>query len=227
MADITLSQNIEQLLQEWIEAERNGIRFPVPLDAAPSTGFFLAMLALSKLNEASRQVSIGDNGSFCKLFQKVHEVEKWRRDFAMPSKHHHDILIEMCDAINVSIVHSQGIELPMPPNGHIYFLLDAEASLVKIGWSTNWRQRTGSITAAHPRKLTVIKLISAESQKEETDFHRRYKKYRVNGEWFELTGKLKEFLGNAAVGRQSLPRDLLPELDALAQSGVRQAYIGE
>jgi hypothetical protein len=196
MSDIIVSikNDISDLLDQWLNAERNGEQFPVPFDSYPEYGFTNALLALSRINELSRKVKTGEKEAFRRLSRKVYEIEVWRRSFVMQSETHHNILIEMCDAVRCSINHSQSISPTKPLNGHVYFLFDREVNIVKIGWSTDWMSRVSTIRGSYPRGLEVVKIIESTSSKLESDFHKKFKVYRLNGEWFKNEGKLNSFL---------------------------------
>jgi hypothetical protein len=76
---------------------------------------------------------------------------------------------------------------PLGPDeyGHVYVV--GFADYVKIGWSENVRRRLFDLQKYAPEKLVLYKLIPAR-QEIEGILHRRFKYYRLHGEWFALTG---------------------------------------
>lgn len=69
--------------------------------------------------------------------------------------------------------------------GYIYFL--AGDGLVKIGFTTNLKERVRSISRMSPRKLNLIARLRG-TQRNEDELHGMLKKYRQHGEWFRLEG---------------------------------------
>jgi hypothetical protein len=235
MTTSIVQQDVAQMLDRWIEAEQSGDQFPVPFDTHPEEGFFFSLLALSEINELSRGIHWVDKSACIRLRSKIGEIEKWRRKFAMPSAAHHDILIEMCDATRLSIYHApKSLSKSESGGGHVYFLMDREVGTVKIGWSTDYAGRIKSISGGHARPLKLLKLVRAKNSKKETEFHRQFKEYRLNGEWFRVEGKLKKFL-QADIDRstatiredEDLKAEYLPALDNLLGRVDRQQWIGE
>ncbi|MFA6074195.1 MAG: GIY-YIG nuclease family protein [Candidatus Woesearchaeota archaeon] len=84
-------------------------------------------------------------------------------------------------------------EIIRKTNKSVYFLLDVENNLVKIGSSFKPKDRIKHIHKIAGRKL-VLKLVIDGSSKKESELHKKYKKYNHHGEWFNVDGELKEFL---------------------------------
>jgi len=75
----------------------------------------------------------------------------------------------------------------------VYFLLDDEAGLVKIGYTTHLAGRTGELSRALGRPLTLI-MQTPGGKSREAEIHDDWAEYRHSGEWFRFTGALKEAL---------------------------------
>ena len=75
----------------------------------------------------------------------------------------------------------------------IYFIGNREYQLVKIGFSTYPEDRMKQLQTGCPFELELFGVIKG-SVKEEKTLHRKYSKYRINGEWFKIDGELKDYL---------------------------------
>ena len=75
----------------------------------------------------------------------------------------------------------------------IYFI-KSESGHVKIGHTDNdIESRLYMLQNGNPFKLTVLKTIDADSL-QETLIHRKFKKYRCEGEWFLLNQEILEYI---------------------------------
>ena len=77
------------------------------------------------------------------------------------------------------------------PTGHVYFL--RANNTVKIGFSTNLSERLRNIRTGCPEKVRLVKVV-AGTMKTERMYHDRYAEYRLDGEWFDLRGRLAKYL---------------------------------
>lgn len=77
------------------------------------------------------------------------------------------------------------------PTGHVYFL--RAGNTVKIGFSTNLSERLRNIRTGCPEKVRLVKVV-AGTMKTERMYHDRYAEYRLDGEWFDLRGRLAKYL---------------------------------
>ncbi len=75
--------------------------------------------------------------------------------------------------------------------GYVYFF--RAGNVVKIGFSNNPRERSRSLQTACSEKAFMVKFIRGTVRKER-EFHKRYAEYRLNGEWFDLRGRLAKYL---------------------------------
>lgn len=78
------------------------------------------------------------------------------------------------------------------PKAFVYFLDDGE--FIKIGKAKNVQHRVLSIQTGNARKLIVKYLIPCKSEKSafevEAILHHLYERYRMEGEWFDIKGKI-------------------------------------
>ena len=77
--------------------------------------------------------------------------------------------------------------------GHVYFFQKGRRQIVKIGYSGDHAERMGSLQQATPDRLRLIATLPG-SRSVEAELHRRFRQYKVTGEWFRLEGELAEFV---------------------------------
>jgi len=76
------------------------------------------------------------------------------------------------------------------PGGVVYFLRCGETGPVKIGWSGSMTlSRIRSLQTAHYEDLTVIGYIVG-GRSVEGAWHKRFRLFRIRGEWFEPAPEL-------------------------------------
>ena len=66
---------------------------------------------------------------------------------------------------------------------NIYFIKDS-SGLIKIGSAINVKKRLKTLQIGNPNKLSIIKIINNVNKSEEIKLHKKFKKYRIKGEWF-------------------------------------------
>lgn len=70
----------------------------------------------------------------------------------------------------------------------VYFVSDGD--FMKIGCAASLPNRMKELQTGNPRKLKAVFVINAKNQNEarklEGFLHKKFNKYRVNGEWFRL-----------------------------------------
>lgn len=76
-------------------------------------------------------------------------------------------------------------------NGYVYFFRAGNA--VKIGFSTNLRERASKLQTTCPERAFMAKFVKG-TPRTERDFHKRFAEYRLSGEWFDLRGRLAKYL---------------------------------
>lgn len=75
----------------------------------------------------------------------------------------------------------------------VYFLHAMGTDLVKVGWTRSLPHRIRSLSTGCPHKLRLLAIIPG-SIEQELELHRSLAPYRKNGEWFELTHPVREWL---------------------------------
>jgi hypothetical protein len=257
MSHDIVSTNIEQLLEGWIEAERNGVQFPVPFDMAwPMAGYsrkdsakrYLPKTSADKLFHVSRietsgrpkdliHLSIDGLKHLCLMADT--EQGATIRDYFIRSEEKWKLVQQ----VNPQL--AQEIELQTLKNEGAR--LEAQRSQIDLQL-VQFRHLVTS-TMPEPLQQKILgyneiktveyrdRTITPDGERHEgvgiTYVQKRYgfKSTKAAWEWLEsvgcgrLSGHWESQL--AAVERQSLPIDLLGRLDELAQSGVRQPYLGE
>lgn len=81
----------------------------------------------------------------------------------------------------------------------VYFILDAKSNAVKIGVSHSVTERMIDVQVGNPNKLKVIAVITLRDSEQgdiEGELHRRFRHFRMRGEWFRYEGELKSFIEN-------------------------------
>lgn len=65
----------------------------------------------------------------------------------------------------------------------VYFI-GAETGPIKIGIAVNPENRLKGLQTSHHEKLAILATVSGDLDTEKA-YHRRFKRYRIKGEWFE------------------------------------------
>lgn len=80
--------------------------------------------------------------------------------------------------------------------GYVYFIIGEKTQLVKIGKAKDAWKRLAGLQVGSPDKLTMLlrTSLSTDVFALEHDFHTRFAKYRVHGEWFEFGAGIKQFI---------------------------------
>lgn len=73
----------------------------------------------------------------------------------------------------------------------VYFI--GTRLFVKIGYTTNVWRRLSDLDAMSPFRLRVLLLARGDFY-EEREFHTRFAKQSIRGEWFRHNGKLADFI---------------------------------
>lgn len=72
-------------------------------------------------------------------------------------------------------------------DGFIYLVKDNASNRIKIGITTNHKDRLRSLNTMVPYGITTIAVFQSGRYEElEKEVHEKYKDKRKNGEWFEL-----------------------------------------
>lgn len=194
MAADIIESTIQDLVSTWMNGAKEEIRIGNVFDGDPRSSFLFAMGVLAEVNDRGRRAK--SVSEFSRLWAIVAELEKWRKRTAFEMAIQHNIVIEMCDAVQVSLDYSQNIETKKKRDGSgsVYFLLNPKTGLVKIGWTVDVYSRSKTLESQSGVGLKLLGFIRADSMKAETEMHRRFKKLRVKGEWFSFKDELKSFI---------------------------------
>ena len=90
----------------------------------------------------------------------------------------------------------------------VYFILHRKYNAVKIGYTSDIDKRISDFRASCPVHSDIKLLFWFDgNQKEEAEFHRRFRIYRLDGEWFALEDELKAFVEeNITIMRKQVSR---------------------
>lgn len=75
----------------------------------------------------------------------------------------------------------------------IYFIGNTEHKICKIGRSKEIHRRIIALQTANPYDLEILK-TSSSKYLQEREYHKKFKKYLMRGEWFRLEGELEEYI---------------------------------
>lgn len=80
------------------------------------------------------------------------------------------------------------------PKSYVYFVSDSRA--IKIGKAVNPDKRLLELQTGNPNALKILYLIPCKTQKSAHDIesflHRVYKMFKMEGEWFDLIGRIHD-----------------------------------
>ncbi len=77
--------------------------------------------------------------------------------------------------------------------GHVYFLKNGRRKLIKIGFSSDHVSRIQNIQSSTPDHVKLLATLPG-NRALEAELHKRFAKYRVQGEWFRVEGALADYL---------------------------------
>lgn len=83
------------------------------------------------------------------------------------------------------------------PCGYVYFITWGENNPVKIGWSRVLESRLKTLQTSFPYDLEIRKVLPADSEQLEAQLHRYLANYRMRGEWFRQSGRVKSVMESA------------------------------
>lgn len=89
----------------------------------------------------------------------------------------------------------------------IYFILSEETGLVKIGKAKNPEERLKTLVVGCPGSMKLIAVFDSVFGIERA-LHRKFAKYRRNGEWFEFSLEVKKWIWRAFLGEKVWNEDM-------------------
>lgn len=112
----------------------------------------------------------------------------------------------------------------------IYFIEAVGTPYVKIGRTrTSVKSRMSALATGCPYPLQVVRLIAINQKREskiEKQLHRKFKKFRSQGEWFAVTAdQIIEAIHAIVKVRHNLPPQSFAEY--LAEQVERRGFIGD
>lgn len=75
----------------------------------------------------------------------------------------------------------------------IYFIQASKSKLIKIGCTSNVRQRVWDLRRSFPEDINILK-ITKGSFKDETEIHKKFKSLNEYNEWFHPDKDLLDFI---------------------------------
>lgn len=105
----------------------------------------------------------------------------------------------------------------------VYFVYCA--GRIKIGYTTDIRNRMAGLASSSPAPITLLLTIPGNEQ-DEARYHRMFASDRVHLEWFRLSYGLREFL-DSHFDPETFPLLFEAECDHLEASRETTAYISE
>jgi hypothetical protein len=82
--------------------------------------------------------------------------------------------------------------------GFIYFVRAGRTNAVKIGYAANPEDRVRELQCASPHQLHLLGYMPG-SKFDEADWHRRFGKERIRGEWFTLSFNLRSAINELSI----------------------------
>lgn len=99
---------------------------------------------------------------------------------------------------------------PTDTGSGVYFVSNADQSLVKIGMADDIRNRWAQLRTSNPELQFLCFVESDRAGKLERFLHRAYDEYRHDGEWFWIRNALREFIEIIQIERYA--REMVAEL---------------
>lgn len=95
----------------------------------------------------------------------------------------------------------------------VYFIQSGNGP-IKIGWSNGIEQRLATLQMGNPEKLTILRQFRGDIW-EEKALQRKFKNFKIHGEWFTPTQEILDFIKNTK------DEDFLWEVDAYKHKADR------
>jgi hypothetical protein len=171
-----VQQSVSTLLDAWIKAEQNGVKFPVPFDVAwPIAGYGRKSTAkrdgLKGLKEGLEYIVVKGNSSD-------------RKEMGRPS----EAILLTVKAFEFMQNRLAYKRKPANQSKKVYVMQCSETSVIKIGISCDPSTRLATIQTGYPFKLNIVRVINSRKMtaaKLESSLHKALDDFRLNGEWFD------------------------------------------
>jgi len=89
-------------------------------------------------------------------------------------------------------------------HGYVYFIRASMTRYVKIGFSKNPAKRLKAIQTSSPDTVELLVAVPGTMQ-DERALHRAYADRRIEGEWFDPSPHMQNFINHASTMAQMLP----------------------
>ena len=76
---------------------------------------------------------------------------------------------------------------------YIYFIQQGDDGPIKIGYSTDVTERIRRMRTCSPYEI-YIRLVISGNLDFEKNIHKKFKKYKMRGEWFQNTKEIREYI---------------------------------
>lgn len=86
----------------------------------------------------------------------------------------------------------------------VYFVREATAGNIKIGVTTNFRQRMADLRQQNTAELEPIGFVNGDAATE-GQLHQIFNSSRISGEWFHPTAELMAYIDSRAQKPEALP----------------------
>lgn len=122
----------------------------------------------------------------------------------------------------------------MSKSGSIYFVQGESGGPIKIGYTTNFKNRIVSLQNGYPEKLVLLAQIPGTEETEEA-FHIELQRHRLNGEWFspheDVLAKIAEIGGHRKIESKGVIKKTravlkLSEIEARKEQGLTAEEMG-
>lgn len=165
------ADSITSLLDSWIEAERNGVKFPVPFDMAyPMAGY-------SRKDNAKRVLSYLVEGVDYSIISQQNTGGR-PSQLVMINVKAFKFFCDRARYIRKTIQHPKAV----------YIMQCIETKVIKIGVSNCPTARLATIQTSYPFPLNIVRIIQSRrlsGVRLERELHKALDDFRLNGEWFD------------------------------------------
>ena len=86
-------------------------------------------------------------------------------------------------------------------DSYVYFIQSEKGGAIKIGLSKNPEERLNELQPSTPYKLKLLAKIKGNVRKER-ELHRKFARYRIQGEWFEAHTDLLSYIEQIKEGKE-------------------------
>lgn len=123
----------------------------------------------------------------------------YMRNLATSKNHVEPFAISRQNVIQQNDKKNKPQNLP-PSDGFVYYVRwENDPFLVKIGYTSNLKNRFSSFLTCNPHRLEVLRIEETTDSHFEKILHAKFDDYRIAGEWFKYEGDLERYVTNLDV----------------------------